>query len=55
MLFLGTDKYPEENYYSSYLNAHGGYSNAYTAQENTVYYFDVILFENNKLRIFSLL
>jgi len=41
MLFLGTEKYPVENSYSSFLNSHGGYSNAYTSQENTVYYFDV--------------
>ena len=41
MLFMGTEKYPVENAYSAYLNAHGGYSNAYTSQENTVYYFDV--------------
>jgi insulysin len=41
MLFMGTEKYPEENEYSVFLNEHGGYSNAYTAQENTVYYFDV--------------
>jgi insulysin len=41
MLFLGTEKYPTENEYSQYLNSHGGYSNAYTAQEDTVYYFDV--------------
>jgi insulysin len=42
MLFLGTEKYPEENYYSSFLNSHGGSSNAYTAQEETVYYFDIL-------------
>lgn len=41
MLFLGTERYPSENEYSVYLNNHGGYSNAYTAGENTVYYFDV--------------
>ena len=41
MLFLGTEKYPVENAYSSFLNAHGGHSNAYTSQEDTVYYFDV--------------
>lgn len=41
MLFLGTEEYPSENEYSVYLNNHGGYSNAYTAGENTVYYFDV--------------
>jgi len=42
MLFLGTETYPVENAYSSFLNAHGGMSNAYTASENTVYYFDVV-------------
>jgi len=42
MLFLGTETYPVENAYSSYLNAHGGSSNAYTDQEDTVYYFDVL-------------
>ena len=42
MLFLGTETYPTENAYSSYLNAHGGHSNAYTDQEDTVYYFDVL-------------
>jgi insulysin len=41
MLFLGTAKYPDENSYSSYLSAHGGTSNAYTAKEQTNYYFDV--------------
>ena len=41
MLFLGTEKYPVENCYSSFLNSHGGHSNAYTDQEDTVYYFDV--------------
>ena len=41
MLFLGTESYPIENAYSSYLNNHGGMSNAYTDQENTVYYFDI--------------
>lgn len=41
MLFMGTTKYPEENAYQAFLAAHGGSSNAYTAQENTVYYFDV--------------
>lgn len=41
MLFLGTEKYPDENSYSKFLSAHGGRSNAYTALENTNYYFDV--------------
>lgn len=41
MLFMGTEKYPVENAYSAYLASHGGFSNAYTSQENTVYYYDV--------------
>lgn len=41
MLFLGTEKYPDENSYSQFISAHGGRSNAYTALENTNYYFDI--------------
>jgi insulysin len=41
MLFLGTDKYPDETEYSKYLSQHGGGSNAYTAADHTNYYFDV--------------
>ena len=41
MLFLGTEKFPDENSYSSYLSSHGGYSNAYTATEQTNYHFEV--------------
>lgn len=41
MLFLGTERFPDENEYSSFLNQHGGYSNAYTAHEHTNYYFQV--------------
>lgn len=41
LLFMGTDKYPEENEYSSYLAKHSGHSNAYTAAEHTNYYFEV--------------
>ena len=42
MLFLGTEAFPDENEYSSWLQAHGGGSNAYTATENTCYFFDVL-------------
>mmetsp|Transcript_33829 Transcript_33829/g.66784 ORF Transcript_33829/g.66784 Transcript_33829/m.66784 type:complete len:1007 (-) Transcript_33829:91-3111(-) len=42
MLFMGSTKYPGENDYNSYLSSHGGSSNAYTATEQTVYYFDVL-------------
>ncbi|CBJ49276.1 conserved unknown protein [Ectocarpus siliculosus] len=41
MLFLGTGKYPDEDYYNSFLNSNGGSSNAFTANEDTNYYFDV--------------
>jgi insulysin len=41
MLFLGTEKYPEENYYNSFLSNNAGYDNAYTDIEDTNYYFTV--------------
>lgn len=41
LLFLGTEKYPGENEYSQFLSKHGGHSNAYTANENTNYFFEV--------------
>jgi len=41
MLFLGTEKYPDEGSYQQFLSEHGGSSNAFTAFENTNFYFDV--------------
>lgn len=41
MLFLGTKDFPDENSFSKFLDEHGGYSNAYTSTEETVYYFNV--------------
>lgn len=41
MSFLGTKKYPKEDDFSGWLSSHGGSTNAYTDQEDTVYYFDV--------------
>ncbi|KAE8269997.1 hypothetical protein A4X09_0g2343 [Tilletia walkeri] len=41
MLFLGTEKYPTENDYHSFLSNHSGSSNAYTGMDNTCYYLDV--------------
>merc|ERR1719456_360213 len=38
MLFLGTEKYPDATGFDNYLQMHGGYNNAYTSQEKTVYY-----------------
>ena len=41
MLFMGSKKYTGENYYFKYLNEHGGISNAYTAGEQTTYFFNL--------------
>ena len=41
MLFLGTQKYPEEDAYSNFLSTHGGYDNAFTSTQETNYYFSV--------------
>lgn len=41
LLFMGSTKFPDENEYGSYLSKHGGYSNAYTAAQNTNYFFEV--------------
>ena len=39
MLFLGTKKYPNENEYIEYLTKNAGIHNAYTALEETNFYF----------------
>lgn len=41
MLFLGSEKYPVINAYSKFMSQNGGYTNAYTAQDATVYGFEV--------------
>lgn len=41
MLFMGTEKYPDESEYSNYVETHGGYTNAYTAGDHTSYHFEV--------------
>lgn len=41
MLFLGTEKYPEVDSYHRFIEQGGGTNNAYTAKENTLYYFDI--------------
>lgn len=41
MLFLGTEKYPEENAYHKFIHEHGGSSNAFTSSEFTNFHFDV--------------
>lgn len=42
MLFLGTDKYPEEGSYNKFLAENGGHSNAYTSTENTNFHFEMV-------------
>lgn len=41
MLFLGTKKYPESGEYQNFISKHGGSMNAFTASENTTYYFSI--------------
>lgn len=41
MLFLGTEKYPDADEYHQFIEQNGGNNNAYTADENTLYYFDI--------------
>ncbi|XP_019418987.1 PREDICTED: nardilysin-like [Lupinus angustifolius] len=41
MLFMGSEEFPDENEYDSYLSKHGGSSNAYTETEHTCYHFEV--------------
>jgi insulysin len=41
MLFLGSEKYPNEEYYEINVKKYGGSSNAWTDMFETVYYFSV--------------
>lgn len=41
MLFMGTEKYPDEEIYSKHCSDFGGYDNAYTGLEMTNYHFEV--------------
>ncbi|KAH8588640.1 Metalloenzyme, LuxS/M16 peptidase-like protein [Bisporella sp. PMI_857] len=41
LLFMGTEKYPEENAYEQYLASHSGSSNAHTDATSTIYYFKI--------------
>lgn len=41
MLFLGTESYPEADAYQGYLTRHGGSHNAFTAPQDTNYFFDI--------------
>jgi len=41
MLFIATEKYPEVDGYFNFIESHGGFSNAYTDNDHTNYYFDI--------------
>lgn len=41
MLFMGTKKYPDTNYFFTFVNKYGGNTNAMTTDEFTSYYFDI--------------
>lgn len=41
MLFLGTEKYPQAGEYQEFISQHGGRYNAFTAAENTNYFFEI--------------
>jgi insulysin len=41
MLFLGTGKFPDVEEFPVYLEKHGGYSNAYTAEDRSNYHLEV--------------
>lgn len=41
MLFMGTEKFPDENHFSKLVNSKGGGMNAYTSYDHTNYHFSV--------------
>lgn len=41
MLFMGTEKYPDENHYWNFISIHGGQTNAFTDGDRTVYMFAI--------------
>ncbi len=41
MLFLGNKKYPEVDEFSTYLESHGGYTNAFTGEDRSNYHFEI--------------
>ncbi len=41
MLFLGTERYPNERDYSTFVSCHGGFYNASTYYQDTNYFFNI--------------
>ena len=40
MVFMGSRKYPDENSFDNFIQKNGGYDNASTDCETTVFYFE---------------
>ena len=54
MLFMGSKKYPMENYYHKFISNSGGESNAHTTSDHTCYYFSCLsTYFDNAIDIFS--
>jgi len=47
MLFMGSEKYPEEDSFDKFISDHSGSSNAFTEDLSTNYYFSI---NNENLR-----
>ncbi|XP_039248083.2 nardilysin-like [Styela clava] len=41
MVFMGSEKYPDENKFDAFIRLHGGYDNACTDCQRTVFYFEI--------------
>ena len=41
MLFMGSEKYPDENEFTAFVSKHSGSDNAHTDNHVTVYSFDI--------------
>ena len=41
MLFLGTEKYPDEDHFAKFIQNNGGSKNAATAEDYTYYFFNI--------------
>ncbi|XP_011631723.2 nardilysin-like [Pogonomyrmex barbatus] len=41
MVFMGSEKYPQENDFDAYISKRGGFTNASTDCEHTTFYFDI--------------
>ena len=42
MLFMGSEKYPDSDYYNKFINEHGGDCNAWTSSNDTLFYHTII-------------